>query len=425
MADKNKQSLWNRQTMKILLVSELIPYPVLGGLARHCITLGNYLQREGHEVSIMGNCEFADAEHIGNLGFAGQLILGFKLNRTLSRRIEKYIGVYPYPLYKRFAKQIAKAINKIAEKFDVVHYHGHYPMVSSFINKDINFIQTRHDHGTFCLNKLFFKESTLSECIDPSADNCAVCFKPNNDSLRRHINYLGCLEWRADTVKALSTHKTIFVSERAFDIASSVLGLNRHSGISVIHNFIDTKDIISKINKSKDFKFNPAGVLLASTLNPAKGVSSFLKAYRDAGCNFPVTVAGSGSELASMKTEFKDYPITFCGWLEHEGVLTLMAQNGVFVVSSLLQETGPITALEAIFLGNKVYALKRGGILELMSYARNPNQVELYNNMSELVSGVASAINKTTESGSLDTFGRDFGACIKEKILEIMKCYKK
>lgn len=415
--------------MRILIVSEFIPYPILGGLARHCITLGNQLLRMGHDVSIMGNSEFAITAYVERLGFNGDFISGFQLNRRLSDRIERRIGVYPYPLYKHFAMQIAKAINKNARKYDVVHYHGHYPMVANFVDSNINFVQTIHDHGTFCLNKYFFRGSNCTECTAFEADDCAHCFNPYADPLRRMLTKKGCLRWRDETISALCHHKTIFVSERALNIALKGLGTIRPDTISVVHNSIDTDDIISKleyINIRKESSDNAInGVLLASTLGPAKGVHSFLTTYRDGQYIFPVTIAGSGSELPLMQEQFKGHSVDFKGWLSHEQVLNQMLIHRAFVVSSLSEETGPITALEAMFLNKPVFALRRGGILELNKYERYNGQVTLYDTMDELLTGVFAATANGHIIFNMEPLNAEFGASISNKVVEIINLYNR
>ena len=40
--------------MRILLVSEDIPYPSMGGLAKHVLTLARALVKAGHEVRYTG-----------------------------------------------------------------------------------------------------------------------------------------------------------------------------------------------------------------------------------------------------------------------------------------------------------------------------------------------------------------------------------
>ncbi|RJO61243.1 glycosyltransferase [candidate division WS5 bacterium] len=410
--------------MKILLVSELIPFDLIGGLARHCITLGNQLLKMGHEVHMMGNADF---RYDGNVDFKGRFITGFSLNWNLTQKIEKYTGAFPYPLYIHFSKQIADAIKEIATHYDVIHYHGHYPMVANFIPDSINFIQTRHDYGTVCPNKHFFRFSDKAVCTAFTPQDCAVCFKSRMGTWGRELNRKWISKWRKDIVNSISRRKTIFVSEKAKDISLKVLGISKASTVSVVHNFTDTKAIMSKLQKQAASKKNRSDrnnkVMIASTLAPPKGVYSFFRSYKNKGYNFPVTVAGRGSELPLIRSEFKDYPVTCIGWLSHEDTLNLMLLHQVFTATSLLEEPCPTTILEAMFLKKSIFALQRGGIPELKVYSLYESQVNLYDSMEELVDGIANHLANPPTTGNIDFTDTDFGACVSKKALEIISVY--
>ena len=410
--------------MKILLVSELIPFDLIGGLAKHCITLGNHLLKIGHEVHLMGNADFP---YDSNVDFKGRFITGFSLNWKLAQKIEKYTGIFPYPLYLHFSKQIAEAINKVAMHYNVIHYHGHYPMVANFIADSINFVQTRHDYGTFCPNKHFFRFSDKVVCTAFTSQDCTFCFKSKIGFLSRNMNKNWFSKWREDTSNSISRRKTIFVSNKAMNIALEVLGINKTSTIFVVHNFTDTKAILSKLQKKGAGKNIPSGrnnkVMIASTLVPPKGVYTFLKAYKMKGYNFSITVAGRGSELPLIRAEFKDYPVSCLGWLSHEDTLKLMSLHQVFAATSLLEEPCPTTILEAMFLNKSVFALKRGGIPELKSYALYESQVNLYDSMEGLVDGIADYLDVQRAPDNINLTDIDFGACVSKKALEIISVY--
>jgi len=59
--------------MKIFMVSELMPYEFLGGLARHAITLGNQLIELGHSPDILGNGSLVAPSICGGGFFTGAL----------------------------------------------------------------------------------------------------------------------------------------------------------------------------------------------------------------------------------------------------------------------------------------------------------------------------------------------------------------
>jgi glycosyltransferase involved in cell wall biosynthesis len=410
--------------MKILLVSELIPFDLIGGLARHSITLGNHMLEIGHDVDLMGNDDFPIDI---SMDFKGRFVAGFSLNWALARKIEKFAGAFPYPLFIHFSKQIADAINKIAGHYDVIHYHGHYPMVANFISKDTNFIQTRHDYGTFCPNKHFFRFLDNVVCTSYTLQDCDCCFKSKLGFWGRELNENWFSKWRDDASTSISTRKTIFVSEKAMNISLKALGINKTSNIFVVHNFTDAKAILSKIqtqsSNSNVSYVTDNKVMIASTFQVPKGVCTFLKAYQKEGCNFPITVVGRGSELPIMRIEFKDYPITFLGWLSHQETLQLMLSHKAFIIPSLWEEPCPTTILEAMFLNKPVFALKRGGVPELKLYSLYESQLNLYDSMEELVDGVANHLAIQSARDNIDYTSIDFGACVSKKALEIIRVY--
>ena len=406
--------------MKILLVSELIPWGIIGGLARHCITLGNHLLKMGHEVHLMGNADFP---YDDSVDFKGRFIPGFRYTWKLARAIEGRAGIFPYPLYLHISRQIADAINKAVRHYDVIHYHGHYPMVANYISDSINFIQTRHDHGTFCLNKYLFRFSDNVVCTEFAPQDCAYCFKSKIGFLGRIMNEKWCSEWRDDTSISISHRKTIFVSERAIELSLKALGISRTANIHVIHNFTDTKKILSII-QSKNVTYPIENkVMLAGTLTPAKGVYTFLKAYKEKECNFPVSVAGKGSELSLIRSEFKDYPITSLGWLSHEATIRAMFSHQAFAMTSLLEEPCPTTVLETMFMNKPIFALKRGGVPELRGYSLYESQVHLYDSMEELIDGIAEHLDVQSAPNDIDFKKIEFGACVSKKVLEIINVY--
>lgn len=411
--------------MKILLVSELIPFDLIGGLARHCITLGNHLLEIGHDVDLMGNTDFT---YDDSVNFKGRFVAGFSLNWTFARKIEKYTGAFPYPLYIHFAKKIADAINKVARDYDVIHYHGHYPMVANYIPVGINFIQTRHDHSTFCPNKHFFRFSEMKVCSSYTPQDCSeFCLRSKIGSLGRELNIRGCTNWRDNSLRGISIHKTIFTSENSINIALKVLGINKTSTIHVIHNFIDTKAILSimqKKVKGKQVSFDRNyRVLIASALVPPKGVYAFLNAYQKKGYHFPITVAGRGSELPLIRTEFRDYPVTCLGWLSHEDTIIQMLLHQCFIITSLLEEPSTTTIFEAMFLNKKVFALNRGGVPEMKKYSLYDSQVRLFDSIEGLVDGVADYLTFQPSPDEINYTNIDFGACVSKKALEIIRVY--
>src|ERR1017187_1805328 len=113
--------------MRILLVSEDIPARQLGGLGRHVVRLGNALLGRGHTVTLMGRADIPYDECASEVGFNGPYIGGFDWRRVGWKEVT--LGVFLPFKRPHIAKRIARSILARSGEFDVVHYHGHFPLV--------------------------------------------------------------------------------------------------------------------------------------------------------------------------------------------------------------------------------------------------------------------------------------------------------
>ena len=172
--------------MRILMVSEDLPSPTGGGLAKHVLTLCKTFKQQGHYIDLMGSNEHAwpidhpisSYAHHFYPELTGQY-LGWK---------EIALGIFN-PLKRTYtAKRFAYAIQRRASHYDVIHYHGHYPNLAAFIPSNVNFIQTRHDQGSECLTHIRFKKGTICNSID--ASDCAGCRALHPNFLQKLISTL-------------------------------------------------------------------------------------------------------------------------------------------------------------------------------------------------------------------------------------------
>ena len=222
--------------MRVLQVSEDIPYPSLGGLAKHVMTLVRALIRDGHQVDVLGGIQHplevagADGEFDGQ--FFGELrwhLTGWKENR---------LGVFMPPRRPWIARNMARCIVEHADSYDVVHYHGHFPTIGKYIPERIPFLQTRHDQGSDCLRNTRFRDGGICNRLD--AADCASCITSKPNALQRVISAISVKNHRKDVVEAYRRHKTIFVSDMLRRNFVRVAGPGEWG--KVLHNFVDIVD---------------------------------------------------------------------------------------------------------------------------------------------------------------------------------------
>jgi glycogen(starch) synthase len=367
--------------MRILIVSEDIPYPNMGGLAKHALTLARALIRAGHEVDVLGGDQHP-IDVAGEEGNFGGRFFG-ELNGHLSGWKEIKLGMYLPPRRTWLAQRFARIILRHAANYDVIHYHGHVPNVARLIPEHVNFVQTRHDHGSECLLLTRFRHGEVCESVDPA--DCASCRTRHPNVLQRAVSTAAVVRFRREVAESFRRHKTVFVSDKLQRNFSRSLGPGPWG--TNIHHFVDSA-ALKKLRESSRPQADPNEfhIFTAAKLYAAKGVDLFLRELAPhLRSNMRVTVAGDGPLEAQLRTEFAGEKIHFLGWCTPEETIKHAAAANAIVVPSVWEEPFGATTLEGLLLGKPTFALARGGTPELAIYAAAPEQLRLYPDMRSLV----------------------------------------
>ncbi len=379
--------------MRILMVSEDLPTPGMGGLARHALALTRALVAEGHSVDLMGNDDYPVELAEGQLtcGIVGTLGPGGAFFPELRGQFEGWkemrLGVFMPPKRSLIARRFARAILRRADQYDVIHYHGHLPNLAHYLPRGLNFIQTRHDQGSDCLIHTRFTRGAI--CTRIRASDCAGCRHWHPNGLQRQTSALAVRRFRHEVRQGFLKHKTVFVSDFLRTNLRRSFGPGDW-GVTV-HNFIDANAI--RAAREAVEPPEPAGplqVFIAAKLYPAKGVGALLEAIDALGPrvrkSIQLRIAGDGSDEASLRTRFPW--AEFLGWQSGDAVLRHAARAHAVVVPSVCEEACASTVLEALMLGKTVFALRQGGTPELAIYAATPTQLRLFDDMLSLAAAL-------------------------------------
>lgn len=397
--------------LRILMVSEDLPGEQIGGLGKHVVTLANRLLLAGHEVEILGRNDRGPEAGAAQIGFRGRFRPGFDYARPGWKELQ--LGAFNPLKRPHFARKIGRAIGAHADGFDVVHYHGHLPMVGLHVDPRINFVQTRHDQGSECLTHLRFVDGAVCENMVPG--DCSACIRRDAGPLRRSVTAIAVTDYRAQTARAFARHKTVFVSDflrRRFLRAVPGADLSRSR---VIHNFIDYPRLRAAAQAAAQAAA-PApprrgDLLLVGRIDAGKGFGEFLAAaHGRLPAQATVTIVGDGPQRSELERRHGGPRVRFLGWQDYAATLALAARAHLCLVPSVCEEACSTTVLEALALGRGCVALARGGTPELAQYAQYPGQLALAGTMDELVALAARRLDEQPRSlPPPATFGADAG----------------
>ncbi|WP_288380644.1 glycosyltransferase family 4 protein [uncultured Massilia sp.] len=400
--------------MRILMVSEDLPGEQVGGLGKHVVTLANRLLCEGHDVEILGRNDRGIERCAEQIGFRGHFRPGFDYARPGWKELQ--MGVFNPLKRPYFARKIAAAINLHAPGFDVVHYHGHVPMVGLHVEEGINYVQTRHDQGSECLTHLRFRDEGVCDNLVPG--NCSACITKHAGAMRKSVTAIAVTGYRSQTAQAFARHKTVFVSDflrRQFLRAVPDADLSR---CRVIHNFVDYPRLLRAAREAPPPQYGE--VVLVGRVDAGKGFGEFLAASEGRlPAHARVTIAGDGPQRAALEARYAGPQVRFLGWQEYSQALELTARAHLAVVPSLCEEACSTTVLEALALGRQCVALARGGTPELAAYQQYEGQLQLADSMDELVGRVRAQLAEPPPQGVPPaSFGADAGHLLPQ-LLEL------
>lgn len=400
--------------LRILMVSEDIPAPTVGGLGKHLVRLGNHLIQQGHSVDLMGNSETDYAAYREEVGFDGRFIAGFDFKGANWK--EGKTGVFMPGKRSYIARRIARAILRIAAQYDVIHYHGHYPMIGRYIPAHINFVQTRHDQGSDCPIHIRFKQGAVCASSDPR--DCAGC-APNAQPgwWREQISAFAVRQYRTHTAQAFARHKTLFVSGFLRQAFLRHVPHTDPRNLHVVHNFIDTH-VLPAPQPGE-----PGHVLFVGRIDEAKGVMALLDELARLDTHaLQFDLIGDGPNRAACEARHAAPRVRFHGWQLQADALAATARAGRVVMPSILEEAFGMTTLDALALGKPVYALARGGTPELKRYERWPGQLHLFDNMAALARALVDDSGEPVPAACVPM--EAFGADIRVQSQDVLRIYR-
>ena len=270
---------------------------------------------------------------------------------------------YSYEAKKKLEQLI------LNEQPDIAHVHLYKGTLTSSIltvlkNKRIPTILTLHDYGLLCPHNLFIdgKNNICERCVGSTALNCIV-HKCNHSS------------YPLSTISAIEFifNNKFFSFNKYFNkiITVSNFALNKH--MSAFSEFSDKfiqlfnfyPDLINTPISSKKGEY----CLFYSRLSVEKGAITLLKAWSKIDKNIKLKIAGTGSQMETLKkitAEEKLTNIEFLGHIESVELNENIKNASFIIVPSEWYENNPLTVIEAYANGKPVIASDVGGLPEII-----------------------------------------------------------
>lgn len=405
--------------LRILIVSEDVPQKALGGLGKHVVVLANALIRQGHQVSLLGSVDIDYEDCKDEMRFEGRYISGLP---NIAGWSEMRFGFFIPAKRPYFAKRFAEVIMRHAADYDVVHYHGHFPMIGRYIPESVNFIQTRHDQGSECITHVRFRQGDVCNTVDPR--DCGACMHARPNALRTAVSAAAVRRYRKETEESFRRHPVIYVSEFLRRNYQRTVPHADLSGSSVIHNFIDENLLQARAQAAGVKRAPHTGVRvhIAGRLDPYKAIVEFLDLLVPRlPADWTVRVFGDGQLMPELQRKHGAHPqLEIFGHRGHDEIYASICDADVAVVPTKCEEAFGAVTVEALRLGKTCFALNRGGTPELTPYGA-PGQLRMFETLGDMTD----ALLQSDPSAWAQTYPPGVSADAARLIPQLLALYRR
>ncbi|MBI4864818.1 MAG: glycosyltransferase family 4 protein, partial [Candidatus Riflebacteria bacterium] len=270
------------------------------------------------------------------------------------------------------AFRIARAINQESSRFDVVHYHGHCPLVPLFVRERNKLVLTFHDFSGLCPGRLNFRDT--DRCVDLDRRRCGGCLY-GTGAIRNRVTAFNVRLLRHFVAQALSGLRVMFVSTALREVYRTNLPGSDQGRWRTVHNFSGMArmwpgstrlDLVARHGLAAA---RAIGLVLAD-FSAAKGVLSLLELLHPllASWNLGLVVAGDGPQMGRIRQRFTGDRVALPGWLTEQDAISHLRSADFAVLPTLCDEACSTVMLQALWARLPVFALDRGGNRELAAH---------------------------------------------------------
>ncbi len=399
--------------MKILLVNKFL-YPN-GGSETYIFKLGEFLQKQGHEVQYFG------MEHEGRL-------VGNTVNAYTSD-MDFHDSSMPVklslPIKTIYSPEARRKLRLVLDDFrpDVVHLNNfNYQLTPSILleirrwkkrtGHRCKLIYTAHDYQLVCPNHRLNNPNTHQNCEKCLSGHFVNCMKGkciHGSVLRSVIGSLEAMFWKWN-----GAYREIDSMICCSEFMKKKLDTNPtyKAKTIVLHNFID--EIDWKPTTKKDY------VLYFGRFSEEKGISTLIEACRKLS-DIQFVFAGTGP----LKEAMTGVPnIKNLGFQKGAALEQLIREAQFSIYPSEWYENCPFSVMESQRYGTPVLGANIGGIPELIEAGRTGELFES-GNLTDLITKILSMWQDKEKLNSYRSNCRNISfATITEYCDKLMEIYR-
>lgn len=398
--------------MKILMINKFL-YPN-GGSETYMLTLGKYLEMQGHSVEYFG------MEHegrcVGNAANAYTSDMDFHKANGIKK--------LSYALKTIYSTEARREIRKVLESFepDVCHLNNfNYQLTPSIIleikkwrkknNKNCRIIYTAHDYQLICPNHMCNNPTTSKNCEKCLSKDYLNCIKGkciHGSTLKSVIGACEAKIW--DKIKVYDNIDTVICCS---DFMKSKLETNSILAPKTItlHNFLPKEiSINANLPNKKDY------VLYFGRYSKEKGIETLIQACKELP-EIPFVFAGTGA--SEIVEKIRALPnAKEVGFLSGEELENTIREARLSVYPSEWYENCPFSVIESQMMGTPVIGANIGGIPELIDNVKTGMLFESGNkaNLKNILKSLY--VNKELQQNMVKN-------CLNKKYVTIDEYYEK
>ena len=324
-----------------------------GGCENYMLSLGEQLQKMGHEVEYFGM--YDEKNTVGNS--AGKYTQNMDFH---SKGAERFL--YPFKII--YSLEAKKKIMQVIDAFkpDVVHLNNiNFQLTPSVIygakKKGVPVVQTVHDYQMICPNHLLYNFDQNEICEKCLAGSYVHCIKNNCIHNSKIKSILGAVEARLYSILGTYKKTDLYICPSYF-LEEKLLSAKRlyRGKTKTIHNFINKNAFPCRDTGKEDY------IAFAGRLSKEKGVELLAKTAKLLP-EYTFVVAGDGPDRNLLENIEN---VKLVGFLSGEKLVECVAGARVLAVPSIWYENCPLSILEAQCMGVPVVTMRSGGMAELV-----------------------------------------------------------